>query len=278
MRRRGFTLVELVMALVLLGLVATVLTKVFISQQRLTVAQVEQASMQANVRTGTRIVANELVELSSNALSGSDIITFTATDLVYRGMRSLALACRVTSGSVRVRTTPIYGARPITAGRDSMLLFVEHDSTTASDDEWVALPITGVSSSTCLDGSPALRLASAGIPSAGEVQLDAPVRTYEIMEVAPVIAGVHNWLGARSVTAGEELTPVAGPITLAGLSFNYLDSLGAETATRSRIRSIRITLRGQTDWNILSLGTGLAAAPLRDSLVTTVTLRNVARP
>lgn len=280
-RPRGFTLVELIMALVVLGLVATALARMFISQQRLTVAQVEQASMQANVRTGTLILANELRELATGVSGGTDIKIFNATTLRYRAMRSLALACRVSLGSVRIRTTPIFGARPIEANRDSMLLFVEHDPSTSTDDQWVALPITGISASTCPDGSPALRLATVGPPPAADVDTLAPVRTFEIMEVAPVLAGGHNWLGAHSLSdpAALPLTPVAGPITVAGLAFDYLDANGNVTGTRANIRSLRITLRGQTDYDVRPGGAlGVPLQPLQDSLVTTVTLRNAPVP
>ncbi len=279
--RRGFTLVELLMGLIVMGLVAAALTRVFITQQRLTVAQVEQASMQSNVRTGTLILANELRELAAGVTGGSDIKTFNATTISYRAMRSLALACRISSGSVRIRTNPVYGARPITAGRDSMLLFVEHNPATDTDDEWVSLPIISISASTCPDSSPAYRLATSGPPPVSEVVTDAPVRTFEIMEIAPVAAGGHNWLGAHSLTdpAAPPLTPVAGPITLAGLSFGYFDTNGNPTGIRSNIRSIQITLRGQTDWDVRPGSTiGVPLQPLLDSLVTTVTLRNARLP
>jgi prepilin-type N-terminal cleavage/methylation domain-containing protein len=280
---RGFTLAELLIALVVMGLVAAGLARVFITQQRLTVAQVEQASMQANVRTGTLILANELRELATGVSGGVDIQSFTATSLRYRAMRSLGLACRVTSTSVRLRANPLFGARPITPGRDSMLVFVEGNPSTDSDDRWGAFRISAVANSTCpLDGTPAITLSTSistfTYPLASFV-LDAPVRTYEVMELAPVLAGGHNWLGARSVSAGEVLTPVAGPITVAGLSFEYLDRYGNVTGTRSNIRSIRITLRGQTDWDVRPGGAiGVALQPLTDSLVTTVTLRNAPVP
>lgn len=278
--RRGFTLVELLMGLIIMGMVAAVLSRVFISQQRLTVAQVEQASLQSNVRTGTLILANELKEIGTNVTGGPDIKSFSATSLTYRAMRSFAIACGVSNGSVRIRQTPVYGARPITAGRDSMLLFVEGSTSTTADDQWYALPITGITTSTCFtpDSGPAYRLASpnvASIVGASNVKLDAPLRTFEIMQIGPVVLGGHTWLGARSVSAGEALTPVAGPITTAGLALTYLDGNGNVTGTRSNIRSIRITLRGQSDWNVRpGAALGQAAAPLLDSLVTVVTLRN----
>jgi prepilin-type N-terminal cleavage/methylation domain-containing protein len=279
--RRGFTLVELVLGLIIMGIVATVLARVFVTQQRLTVAQVEQASMQSNVRTGILIVANELRELAAGVSGGADIKSITPTTLAYRAMRSLALACRIGLASVRVRASPIYGARPITAGQDSMLVFVEHDPGRTDDDEWVSLAITDVTAATCPDGAPALRLGTNNPPIVSDVQVDAPVRTFEIMEIAPVIAGSHNWLGAHSLTkpGGEPLTPVAGPITVAGLTFSYFDAAGNPTTTRSNVRSIRIVLRGQSDWDVRPGGAlGVPLQPLTDSLVTTVTLRNARQP
>lgn len=282
--RRGFTLVELIMGLIIMGLVAAVLARVFISQQRLTVAQVEQASMQANVRTGTLIMANELREVATGVSGGTDIKAFSATSLTYRAMRSLALACGATnspSPRVYIRATPVFGARPITPLRDSMLLFVENNPNDPDDDDWENLPINSIANSTCpFDGEPAFRINTTLLP-AGVQTPDAPLRTFEIIRISTVLAGGHNWLAAHSLTdpAAPPLTPVAGPITLAGLTFNYLDASGNPTGTRSNIRSIRITLRGQSDWDVRPGSTiGVPLQPLLDSLVTTVTLRNARIP
>lgn len=288
--RHGFTLVELLMGLIIMGLVAGVLARVFISQQRLTVAQVEQASMQSNVRTGTLILANELREMATGVTGGTDIKipsfgASTVTSLTYRAMRSLALACGVTnspSPRVYIRATPVFGARPITALRDSMLLFVERTASDPDDDIWVSLPILSIEfPSTCpFDGEPAFRFNTSFIPYLPpDVRVDAPVRTFEVMQLAPILAGGHNWLGARSVSAGDTLTPVAGPITLNGLTITFLGANGSATGTRSNIRSIRITLRGQTDWDVRpGSAIGVPLQPLLDSLVTTVTLRNAQQP
>jgi prepilin-type N-terminal cleavage/methylation domain-containing protein len=284
--RRGFTLVELLMGLIIMGLVAAALTRVFISQQRLTIAQVEQASMQSNVRVGTQILVNELKEIGTGVSGGNDIKNFSSTQLSYRAMRSLALACFATnspSPRVYIRKSKIFGARPIIAVRDSMLLFIENSGSTASDDDWEQLPINSISNATCpVDGDSAYRLNTNTIPNnAAGIRADAPVRTFEIMEVAPVLAGDHNWLGAHSLTDPDDppLTPVAGPITLSGMAFAYLDLNGNPTGTRSNIRSIRITLRGQSDWDVRPGSTiGVPLQPLLDSLVTTVTLRNARQP
>jgi prepilin-type N-terminal cleavage/methylation domain-containing protein len=276
--RRGFTLVELLMGLIIMGLVAAALTRVFISQQRLTVSQVEQASMQSNVRIGTLILANELREVATGVSGGTDIKSFSATQLTYRAMRSLALACSTSVSRVFIRASPVFGARPITAVRDSMLLFVENNSNDASDDDWVSLPINSIANATCRD-SAAFRLNTSTLPTG--IRVDAPVRTFEIMHIAPIVAGGHTWLGAHSLTdpANPPLTPVAGPITVAGLTFSYYDRDGNPTGFRSSIRSIKIILRGQSDWDVRpGTAIGVPLQPLLDSLVTTVTLRNARQP
>jgi hypothetical protein len=162
-----------------------------------------------------------------------------------------------------------------------MLLFVENDPGNPDDDQWENLPISSIANSTCpFDGEPAFRINTTLLP-AGVRTPDAPVRTFEIMEVSTVLAGGHNWLAARSRSdpAAPPLTPVAGPITLAGLTFTYLDANGNPTGTRNNIRSIRITLRGQSDWDVRpGSAIGVALQPLIDSLVTTVTLRNARQP
>lgn len=278
-RRQGFTLVEMLVAVVILGLVAASLNRVLTSQQRLAVAQVEQASVQATVRSASTIASTELWELATSPGGTSDIQSFDATGLTYRAMRSLALACQVTANEVRIRTSFVSQYRAIAPGQDSLLLFVENNPYQSSDDQWLPLRITSVSQGSSCAGDGAIALGVSTIDSAGlaGIVTDAPVRTFEVMELRPVQVGTQTWLGARSVSAGETLQPVAGPITADGIRFAYLDSLGNTTTLASRIRSIRVTLLGESDRVAHRLQTN-AVQLIQDSLTTAVTLRNAPRP
>ena len=143
---RGFTLVELLIGLVLLGIVSTTIYRVLTTNQRLSRAQTEQVSLQSSVRVGALAVANELREIGINASGGTDIIAMGANGITYRAMRSSGMACAASLTNVTIRNTAntFFSTRSIVAGQDAMLLFVEGDSTIGTDDTWAILPITNV--------------------------------------------------------------------------------------------------------------------------------------
>ncbi len=278
MRRRGFTLVELMVAVVMFSTVAAALYRVLTAQQRLAVSQTEQAALQASVRTGSMIASNELWELASNAAGVSDISAFDGGGLTYRAMRSLGFACQVSQTEVRIRTSPLYQYRSIVGGQDSLLLWVEGDPDISSDDRWLPLRISAVASGSTCGAAPAIALTiqpiNLAVTPLSSIVLDAPIRTFEVMELRAIAVGSQTWLGARSVSGGQAtLLPVAGPVTSNGLGFDYLDSLGNATVAVGRIRSIRITLRGESDRAVRNVQNSQIQL-LHDSLVTTVTLRN----
>jgi prepilin-type N-terminal cleavage/methylation domain-containing protein len=273
--RRGFTLVEMLVALVVLAFLGQGLYKVLTNQQRLSVTQVEQATLQANVRIGTLVMASELQEMGSDAPTSVDLISANASSITYRAMRSLGFACEVTPTVVKLRASPLYGIRLPVAGRDSLLLFVEKDPVVSSDDKWKAFPITSVTSGATCGGAAAYALGTS-LDSASNVDavVDAPMRTFEIMELAPVTLSGVDFLGARSVSAGQSLEPVAGPLQTGGLAFAYFDSLGNSTTTRKDVRSISITMRGRSDRSVRAGGVSTTIQPIQDTLVRWVTLRN----
>jgi prepilin-type N-terminal cleavage/methylation domain-containing protein len=277
--RRGFTLVEMLVALVVLGFLGQGLYRVLANQQRLAVTQVEQATLQANVRMGTLVLANELEELGSDATTATDLKAANPTSVTYRAMRSIGFACQVTTSVVKLRAAPLYGIRLPVAGQDSLLLFVEKDPTISADDRWRAFPISSVTQGATCGGVAAIALGTT-LDSASNVDVlvEAPVRTFEIMELGQMSQSGLNWLGARSVSAGQALEPVAGPLQPSGLSFAYYDSLGNVTATLARVRSIQMTLRGRSDLSVRAGGTAATVQPVQDSLVRWVTLRNSPLP
>src|SRR2546425_12356230 len=63
--RRGFTLIELMIALVLLGLVATAVYKVLVNNQRVYLAQTQTIDLQQNIRAGAAILPAEFRELDA---------------------------------------------------------------------------------------------------------------------------------------------------------------------------------------------------------------------
>ena len=276
--KRGFTLVELMVALVMLMAVGGALYGVLVSQQRLGRAQAAQASLQSNVRTGVALLAQEFRSLAT-APTGSDVLAMGANSLTYRAMRGSGVACQVTSTQVRLLSTPFYGYRQPQAGRDSLLLFVEGNPNLATDDRWLALPITGVTTGSTCGAAAAIALTTTiniVATPLSQIVLWAPARTFEVMRVELYGSGGKNWLGARSVSAGETIQPVLGPITGSGLALAYFDSVGAATTNPRRLRRIQIAIHGITDQPIRVNGFQQAAL-VQDSLVTQVDLRNAPR-
>src|SRR5262247_1958713 len=88
--RRGFTMVELLIALVLLGLVSAALYRVLVNNQRLYMAQTQRIDLAQNIRAAGSILPAEFREL--DAFDG-DIITMTPTRLELRVMRWLSFIC-----------------------------------------------------------------------------------------------------------------------------------------------------------------------------------------
>ena len=277
---RGFTLVEMLIGLVLLGLVTTTIYRILTTNQRLSRAQTEQVSLQSSVRTGALVVASELREIGINIAGGTDILAMSSSGITYRAMRSTALACQVSATEVRLRLSHFYSSRQtIVPVQDALLLFVEGDSTTGSDDTWITLPITAVNMGSTCGAAPAVALTTLIATPLTQILLDAPARTFEVMELGIINTGGLNWLGVRSVSSGTQppLQPALGPIMANGLELSYLNFANNPTASMSEVRSIDITIRGETDRTVRAGGVNTLALA-QDSLSMRITLRNAPHP
>ena len=272
MSRRGFTLIEAILAVVLLAIVGQAILRLLTVSQRLFRAQSERAALQATVRAGTSLLPAELRELGPG-----DLIALAPDQVVYRAMRSAGVACGVTAGAVQLRRGLLYQYRSIAAVRDSLLLFVEHDPSTGADDAWEILPVSGPPvAGACPDGGAALVVPTiVAAATIDAVVLDAPVRTFELMQVRLYQSGGQYWLGSRSVSGGEgQVQPLVGPLAADGIRFRYLDSGGVPTALPAAVRLIGLTVRGVSD---VAIVTPSAPGPVvvGYSLSAAIELRNV---
>src|SRR5215207_2808084 len=95
-QRRGFTLVEVMIALVIMGMVTGAIYKLLNTNQRLSLAQAEQVSLQSNVRTGSLIVPSELRELNTwqgSTADRNDVIDAQPDNVTYRAGRGMGFLC-----------------------------------------------------------------------------------------------------------------------------------------------------------------------------------------
>ena len=290
--QRGFTLVEIMIALVVMLLVTAGLYKLLNTTQKLSRAQAEQSMLQSNVRSGALVVPNEFRELNTvvgGIADQNDIIALSANDITYRAMRGFGIACGATAAGNTIRiygsasvTQPFSGYRDPQATRDGVYIFTEGaDPLHASDDVWIRRTITAVAASVCpvAGNPPGITLTlDAAVPA---LPAGTPVRTFEVMQLQLYTdAAGDSWLGARSVNvAGSVIQPLLGPLTVGnGFELAYFDANNAATAVKENVKSISVTIRGLSD-QLVNGGTGGGTmAYAHDSLATRVLLRNSIRP
>jgi prepilin-type N-terminal cleavage/methylation domain-containing protein len=279
--RRGFTLVELLIGLVLIGILSAGIYQVLVSNQRVYMAQTQRIEMQQNVRAAAAILPAEFRELDA---TDGDILAMSATGIRIRAMRQLALLCSapvlgVGAPVLTVRQSPFYGTRTFDITRDSILVYYEGDEGTRSDDGWVIGRITSIADATCPEVPAAaawalttsLSFGAGQISQTGRIQTGSPVRGFE-----PVTYGLYQssdgrwYVGQRQGSAAMQ--PLVGPLLSNGLSLAYYDSTGAVTAVPARVALIQVTLRAETTNPIRQADGSLARAV--DSVTTWVSLRN----
>jgi len=283
--RRGVTLVELVLAMGLLAVLGAVTLRAMLTLSRHATAVSEHAAVQAGVRTGMLLLQTELRELGGSAGGPPDLLRIAPDSLTYRATRGHGLVCAVSVAQLRILNTPEFpfrALRAISPGRDSLLLFVEESPTSSLDDHWIRLPVLSVGASSC-GGAAAIAVGTADLavllPSGdlASVVPGSPVRTFEIMRLAEYSSLGQHWLGMASLSGGELIQPVSGPLTGTGLTFAYLGRDGAPVSAPSAVRSIRMSLIGATERPVApgwGAGTGGIVA---ETLSARVFLRNLPR-
>jgi prepilin-type N-terminal cleavage/methylation domain-containing protein len=220
--RRGFTLAELLVGVVLLGVVGAALAGLLAGMLRTGVRVRERAARTATLRAVSQVVARETAGLPADA------VRLSADTLRYRARRGGGVACGATAGTLAVREATRRGWRTPQAGRDSVLV---HDGTT-----WTALAITGVAHGTCPGGGAALVLGVAGPGGWSGPAVPAPVEVAEWMELRAYASGGEWWLGARSLRPTDLIQPVAGPVAPRGVTFARTAAPGADTALAVTVR------------------------------------------
>jgi len=292
--RRGFTLVELLVALVLLAIVSTALFRVLANNQRLYQAQTQQIDLQQNIRAAENILPAEFRELDA---ADGDITAMSATSLSIRAMRWLGFACSppVLGGALGGVTLTIrggavgqplfYGARAPNVANDSVLVYFDGNQASRLDDGWaLGKPTASLAQNCPLGGAGLLLTLNLALPAPtppaitsninGNIPTGAPVRgfervTYQLYKPA----GDTSWyIGFQP--AGGTMQPLIGPVLSNGVTFTYYDSLGAVTALTNRVARIDFVVRARTAQPVRKASGSAARAAAVDSVNVSVALRN----
>jgi prepilin-type N-terminal cleavage/methylation domain-containing protein len=283
--RRGVSLVELLVALVLLGLVGAVTLRTMLAFSRGVSALRERSALQADGRTGALLVQSELRELGAAPGGTADLIDMAADSVTYRAPRGHGISCWLGVGQIRLLDTPqlpFSALRAVAPGRDSLLLFVEGNPASMADDRWLRLPVLSAGASSCA-GVPAIAIGTIDfiplLPGAelAAVELGGPVTTFEVMRLKEYISTGHRWLGAESVSGGEAVQPVLGPLSGNGVTLAYLREDGAPTLDPGAVRRIELTLEEASQAPVARGWTSGPTGVVNDTIRTQVFLRNTPR-
>jgi prepilin-type N-terminal cleavage/methylation domain-containing protein len=287
--RRGFTLVELMIAIVLLGIVSAALYKVLLNNQRTFAAQTQRIDLQQNIRAAATILPAEFRELDA---ADGDIRAMSATSITIRAMRQMAIICTapvLPSGATMtftVRQAPFFGNRQTFIAGDSILIFYDGNPGTRADDRWVLGAVTVAPTNlNCPDPTPpgpqpgflvtaAPTWPAAPFNVAGAITAGAPVRGFSTVMYSLWQSPSDNQYYLAQTTSGST-QPLIGPLTGAnGLSFVYYDSTGTtQTAALALVRMIEIRVRGRTA-QVIRQANDPALAYKTDSVIARVALRN----
>ncbi len=293
--RRGFTLAELLISLVLLGIISTAIYQLLVRNQQVYRSQVARVDLNAAIRTAISIMPSDLRELNAGDTIDSDVVAIGPNAVTFKAARNLYVLCQLPvdlGGTValifwndlrREFSTPVgwYGIRPLDPARDSIVVFAEGDSTTRMDNYWMHANVqsAGVAGTACPGGRPSLTVQVSNLEpndADEDILVGAPARTLELVQVLSYNGADGNvWMGMRRfVKAGgwTDVEPLLGPLAPGGLTFTYYDAAGNVTNVPADVRRIRLAVIGETAVPVRTT-TG-AVGYIEDTLAAEIALRN----
>lgn len=267
--RRGYSFIELIVALALFLIVLVAIIGVLLHQRRFYAAQAQVVDTRNAIRIALDVLSGELREASPG---DGDLYAVAPDSIAIRSSLGFGVVCSVSGDGVGLwNTAGVFGE----SARDSLLVFVEGRPDTRQDDAWRSVRIQAVRNdpaAPCVDGRiPDLELRIAGDLTG--IRVGAPVRAFR-----PYIYRLYQgtddlwWLGQR--LRGGAFQPVTGPFQppeSGGLRFEFFAADGTTSLDPERIVSADIHVRGQSADPVR-----LTAEPdfYTDTLSTIVYLRN----
>lgn len=279
--RRGFTLPELLVALILLGVLGAATLTLMRGTEDTTRAHAQLIDVRQNLRIAAAFLPIELRELDA---AEGDLVTMGRAAITIRAQRRLAVLCRPPQpgpdpGSLvlTVRDAPSAGARDFNPAGDSVLVFADGDPGTPDDDSWTVGSFGALLPDRCPDGGSGRRFMAVLRPVPGRpwgdwgIASGAPVQGFETVTYRLYRSSEDGRWYVGQQSAGD-VQPVLGPVTNDGLAFTFLDSSGVVTTEPSRVALIDVQVRARTLRPIRNRQGGLEQ-PL-DSVHVVVWLRN----
>ncbi|MGH7529849.1 MAG: prepilin-type N-terminal cleavage/methylation domain-containing protein, partial [Gemmatimonadales bacterium] len=282
----GFTLIELMLALLLMGIVTAGVYRVLVNNQRTYHAQTQRIRLQQNIRAAAAILPAEFREI---AASENDVYLVSPTEIRMRAMRQFGVMCLQPTLGAGLIDVPITLFRDLYSGvplqvTDSVLLYYEGDEGSRMDDQWWRGAISqALGTATCPDGiSPGLAYrVNLAVPPASMLNVNnaiprgAPLRGFQAVRYALYQSATDNlWYLGLEAPLGAAIEPIVGPLSgSTGLTLTYFNRAGAPTILADSVALIDIRVRGRTAAPVQDVAGGGLMIPL-DSLMTRAALRN----
>lgn len=276
--RSGLSLVELLVAMVVAGIVVGGIYQVLSTNQRVHTVQQERVQAQGTVRASVEVLSNELRGIS---IAEGDLITMEESSLQVRVPQAAAVVCDWEPGDQRNLTI-----RPL--GRhlredERVTVFAQNDPGTQSDDEWLVSGGSriGYATSESLPVGCESLLGTSGegqyveidgmgtLVEANDIQLGAPLRTFGTFEYGLFQSDGESYLGRRDVDGDGDWHRLVGPVRPEdGVRFEYLQADGTEANSEDEVARIRVTIHAESG------ATGPGGEPVADSLTMTIQPRD----
>jgi prepilin-type N-terminal cleavage/methylation domain-containing protein len=283
--RDGFTLIELMIVVALLGIIGAMLTTILVRQQRFHRAVTNLTDTRARMRDISTIMPTDLRSVST---AGRDLLEISDTSMQFRAFIGASVMCRFASAQVielppkNLSSGSVLSAW-INPPAPNDIVYVYDEGTQAGnvDDVWAPFTITDTASaangtwcpsttvpaytSAADNGARRYRLTLSAAPNPLQVETGAPLRFAREVRYSIYQASDNQWYvgfqrctpnatyglvgtcGTREVLAGPVMAGTADTLS-SGLYFVYRNKAGT-----------RITSLATTD-TIASVGVGIRTA------------------
>jgi prepilin-type N-terminal cleavage/methylation domain-containing protein len=271
--RRGFTMIEIIVSLIIGLILLGSVVQMMIVQGRGYRKQREQVDVRETAREAASLLSWDLRQA---AVAGSPFVAMGPNNVTIRSPRGLGTICAKHALLARYGLWKTAGS--ILATVDDTALVYQ-----IGKGAWNKLKITAVGTPAAMGVAgcawPGARppdvvveFAVAAATDTSLIKVGAPFRNFRSVQYAEFQQNGRWWLGRKVGQAAsyEQLTgPVLAPASN-GLAFTYYDTLGAVTANTAAVGSVAFTIRTESYKNATS---GSSFVYQRDSLTTKVGVR-----
>jgi prepilin-type N-terminal cleavage/methylation domain-containing protein len=271
--RRGFTMIEVIVALVAGMVVLGSVVQLLIVQSKGYKKQREQVDVRETAREAAELLSWDLRQAGA---AGSPIAVMGANSVTLRSFRGLGTICAKHALLARYGLWKTGGNIQATVD-DTALVYQ------MGRGQWNRLKITAVGTPAAMGvlacAWPGARppdlvveFAVTAPTDTSYIKVGAPFRNFRRVQYAEYQQNNRWWLG-RKVGAAASYELLTGPLlppASNGLAFTYYDTLGAVTANTAAVGSVQFTLRTESFKNTT---VGSAYTYQHDSVTTKVALR-----